>query len=122
MQLDRGFTTLQVEQDIAAYYRPDNLTSAAPRFNATSDSPPSFTAIDTHSFDFKHKDVQLVALAYWDCIVSVLALLAAVAALVLQRHMAETTDINTITIADYTIHVTGLPQSANAEQARPSFY
>jgi hypothetical protein len=57
-----------------------------------------------------------VALAYWDCIVSLVALVAAGAALAAQRALADRTTINTITIADYTIQVAGLPRSATVDQ------
>ena len=106
MQLDRRFTTEEVEQEVLTFYRNANFTAA----DAT------LTPIDTKTPFFGHKDTEVVAMVWLDCIVCLASLLVAVLTLAIQRHMIEATDINTITIADYSVHLAGIPSGATAEQ------
>lgn len=109
LQLDNGFTTEEIEANIVTFYQ--NL----------SDTGTGLTPVSTDSvIAFEHKDVELVALAYLDCAVALVCLAAAVAALARQRAMEQNTDVNTITIADYTIQVTGMPSSATVTEVRCS--
>ena len=121
LQLDNGFTTEDGEATIVTFYQGFSADQVADDSSQQSNDSAILLPITTDSaIAFKHKDAELVALAYLDCAVSVLCLAAAVAALYQQQAMEEKTDVNTITIADYTIHVSGLPNSATANEVRVS--
>ena len=123
LQLDNGFTTEDGEATIVTFYQGFSADQVADDSSQQSNDSAILLPITTDSaIAFKHKDAELVALAYLDCAVSVLCLAAAVAALYQQQAMEEKTDVNTITIADYTIHVSGLPNSATANEVRVSRY
>lgn len=106
MQFDRGYTNDEVEAAIAAYYRrPANAAAA-------------LTPLDTGTWPLANKAAQLVVLAWTDCAASVAVFGALCALAVAQRRLARSAAVHVITIADYSIHVTGVPQSATVEQAR----
>jgi hypothetical protein len=64
------------------------------------------------------KDAELVALSYLDCAVSITCFLGLACTVVMQRRMAHTTGVNVITIADYSVKVTGFKSSATTEDVR----
>ena len=101
---DVGFSNVDVEATVTTFYQglPD----------------PPLTPIPSSGFGPKTKPGELVVLAYLDCLVSILLFCGCVAVAAAQRRGASTTDVNVVTISDFSVQVSGLPDSATADEAR----
>jgi hypothetical protein len=104
VQLDRGHTNEEVEATLATFYHGSALLSQ------------THTPITAGSGLMNNKGQQILALVYFDCAVCLFVFCAALGFAVVQNHMGSETEVNMVTITDYSVQVTGLPATTNADK------
>jgi hypothetical protein len=104
VQLDRGHTNEEIEAAVEAFYR--GLTVLRP----------PHTPIKDGAGLMHNKAQQLLVIVYSDCAVCLIMFCAILGFAAVQNRMALETEVNVMTITDYSVQVTGLPATASADQ------